>query len=267
MKCELIKTPECLVNRLNSFGNEFIFRGHSNITWQLKTSLHRLLGNKYQETVEEFERYSLSEFKSKFYLYNKYDYEPKTYLEWLATMQHYGTPTRLLDFTESPYIALYFCLENAEKVQKDNMVIYALNYREINKATISYLKNLDLDFSYDYLDIENNKDQIFENKITKLNIPILWISEPKRLNKRIERQRGTFLYTNDRKKTYEEILKSDLYNKIDSFLLEFPAKYWDNYYTILDKMNINGKTVYGDLEGLSKQIKMFIQAYSTDKTS
>ena len=147
------------------------------------------------------------------------------------------------------------------------MAIYALNYREINKATINYLKNLDASFKYDYLDIENNKDQIFENKITKFNIPLLWISEPKRLNKRIERQRGTFLYTNERNKTYEEILESEIYKNIPSFLLEFSANFWDNYYTILNKMNINGKTVYGDLEGLSKQIKMVIQAYSTERTT
>ncbi|WP_315450389.1 FRG domain-containing protein [uncultured Treponema sp.] len=264
---EMINSPENLVNRLNLFGNEFVFRGHSNIGWELKTSLRRLLYNNYQAKVEVFETYSLNEFKSKFYLYNKDDYEPKTDLEWLAMMQHYGTPTRLLDFTESPYIALYFCLENSNKKQKENMAIYALNYREINKTTINYLENLDASFKYDYLDIENNKDQIFENKITKFNIPLLWISEPKRLNKRIERQRGTFLYTNERNKTYEEILESEIYKNIPSFLLEFSANFWDNYYTILNKMNINGKTVYGDLEGLSKQIKMVIQAYSTERTT
>src|SRR5438093_2893211 len=35
-------------------------------------------------------------------------------LEWLALMQHYGAPTRLLDFTYSFWIALFFAFEEAE---------------------------------------------------------------------------------------------------------------------------------------------------------
>ena len=33
-------------------------------------------------------------------------------LSWLAVMQHYGVPTRLLDFTYSPYVSLYFALRS-----------------------------------------------------------------------------------------------------------------------------------------------------------
>ena len=36
-------------------------------------------------------------------------------LEWLALMQHYGAPTRLLDFTRSPYVACFFALEELKK--------------------------------------------------------------------------------------------------------------------------------------------------------
>lgn len=264
MKHEIIKTPEELVERLNKFSNNFVFRGHSDENWKLETSLQRLLKDKYVSMVTKFEEFAISEFKSKFYLYNTSDYEPRTTLEWLSMMQHYGTPTRLLDFSESPFIALYFCLENSSKVQVPDMVIYAIDYRNINKTTLEYFKQYDSSFKYDYTDIENSKDCIFEEYVKRFNVPLLWVTEPKRLNKRIEKQRGTFLYTNCNDKSYKDILETELYKDIDVFELKFSAKYWDNYFTILNKMNINGKTVYGDLDGLSKQIKMFIQAYSTD---
>jgi hypothetical protein len=52
---------------------------------------------------------------------------PEHKLDWLAIMQHYGAPTRLLDFTYSPYVALYFALRNREENELDYAEVWGIN--------------------------------------------------------------------------------------------------------------------------------------------
>ena len=64
------------------------------------------------------------------------------------------------------------------------------------------------------------------------------------------------------KKSFEEIMENSAYSSIDFIKYNFSGKYWDDIYKRLSKMNINSKTIYGDLEGLSKSIKMFMKAHA-----
>src|SRR5215471_2442405 len=57
--------------------------------------------------------------------------------EWLALMQDHGAPTRLLDFTWSPYVAAFFALHNATQ----EAVIWACNPFEI--ANVKRVKKMD----------------------------------------------------------------------------------------------------------------------------
>lgn len=53
---------------------------------------------------------------------------PETKLDWLSVAQHYGMPTRLLDWTESPLVEAYFALKSAGIImgQRTDAAIYAI---------------------------------------------------------------------------------------------------------------------------------------------
>jgi len=59
------------------------------------------------------------------------------YLEWLAVLQHYGTPTRLLDWTYSPTVAAYFALrEIPHSSVVTDTCIWALNLGKLKTLVI-----------------------------------------------------------------------------------------------------------------------------------
>jgi FRG domain len=56
---------------------------------------------------------------------------PKDDLTWLALMQHYAIPTRLLDFTYSPFVGLYFAIQNNTSAS-GNIRLSAIDAQAVN---------------------------------------------------------------------------------------------------------------------------------------
>lgn len=94
-------------------GFGFVFRGQSNADWGLETSLERFSNRLSSIPWHEVgERWALDEFIRKYHLYSANAPAAKDYFEWLALLQHHGCPTRLLDFSESIYVALHFAISD-----------------------------------------------------------------------------------------------------------------------------------------------------------
>jgi hypothetical protein len=261
MKDIEITSIDHLIKSLNDLPNNYIYRGHSNVSWKLQSTLERILLNNYETQGKKFEKYAIDNFKSRFHLYDKSNIQPVTKSEWLSIMQHYGVPTRMLDFTQSPYVAIYFALENITKNDQGSFVIYAIDFRSVMKKSMDYLIEQDKTIQVTYDEMYFERDKLF-NIIDEKAYEILWIVEPSVSNLRIEKQSGCFLISGNIKKTIEQVLKSEIYSDVDNYRFIVPKSFWDNIYTLLQRMNIDSKTIYGDLEGLSKSIKLFIRAYS-----
>lgn len=254
---------EELMHELNVLPNNFVFRGQSDADWGLESTLERTLGiNWNAQNARKYENYSLSTFQSKYHIYSGSEHIPKSKLSWLSVMQHYGVPTRLIDFTTSPYIALYFALETYNPLSKKDLSIFCLDYSALMDNSISYIHGKDNRFNESRASIQGRQDLVFDETVDRYSFDIAWITEPIELNARIDRQSGTFLISGNLEKTIESIINSSLYSNCTFKKIIIPAALYEGIFVALRKMSINSKSIYGDLSGLAKSIRMELQAYA-----
>jgi hypothetical protein len=95
------------------------FRGQGDAAWPLQASFNRLSHGVAEQDALGIEMRAIMTFRSEAHLHlppsvlppSPFKFEAlDTYVEWLMLMQHYGAPTRLLDWSVSPYVAAYFAV-------------------------------------------------------------------------------------------------------------------------------------------------------------
>jgi hypothetical protein len=118
---------------IGRFRSPFVFRGLSDKSYPMDTSLMRL-GNHYGE----LEKHLLRNFRK--YAQSMAG-ELGSFWRLLTVAQHYGLPTRLMDWTYSPYVALHFATENLTHYDADG-VIWVVNFHEAHKFLPAELRNL-----------------------------------------------------------------------------------------------------------------------------
>lgn len=218
---------------IDKFTIDLFYRGHSNKQYELVPSVERL-SQQLEINVCALEDTLINKAKNEFpTLFSETD-NP---LDLLVKLQHYGIPTRLLDITTNPLVALYFACEdksNPDNNDKDGEIIIIGNqyetyfenplYHDIVKymgrsdiiathsitlETLFYelavRKNIATTNIREY--IRDNNGEYFINKV----INDMYFIYPPRLFERLYLQQGNFiLILND----YKYVLNHNYTNKL-----------------------------------------------------
>lgn len=227
------------------------FRGQQDANWALWSSLSRYL----EAFIPDRPAWRMREerairiFRRKAHNYISNAEALHDDLRCLALMQHHGAPTRLLDFTKSPFVAAFFALENAVS----DSAVFALNTPALWNATPVSDSTLTRDT------IDPRKKGNFEHYFLHSESQILWIGEPEEMDKRLVAQSGTMVVPGVIDKTLDEILKE--YPSDDALIrkIVLPSHVRDEGIKELYRMNITNATLFPDLDGLARSIRVELE--------
>jgi hypothetical protein len=226
-------------DELRLFRSNFAFRGRPLAAEDLTTSLARLGGN-----TQAIERPLLRHFRK----YAARDAVPvDSTWNWLALAQHHGLPTRLLDWTYSPYVALHFATARARAFDEDGAV-WMVDYVRVHELAPRKLRE----------QLEREGANVFTTEMIAAVAPdfadlaalgdFIVFVEPPSFDERIVNQYALFSLAS----------QPDL--SLDSGLLRkivIPAELKWEIRDKLDQANVTERVLFPGLDGLSRWLARY----------
>ena len=222
--------------------DRYIFRGQGDSTWTLRTSLARhFLANRVASN--EWRRRELKMYR--IFRERLLSICPGMYDEWnpldiLSLMQHHGTPTRLLDFTYSPWVASYFAVKDA----RGDSSVWAIDKDRLAKSQKSQ-----------GFEAYSGPTHIEEYKIAKKH-PTATVLGPSYPHPRLVAQRGCFLVTGRISKEINDDL-------IDSHIVLSEGLVLDSI-TRLRGRGVDSGFLFPDFERIAQETNRFAVTGSPD---
>jgi hypothetical protein len=232
---------------LGRYRSSFAYRGMSFASHDLTTGLARL-----GTIAEQQEGHILRNFRK----YAQRDSVPGDFVwNWLALAQHHGMPTRLLDWTFSPYVALHFVTENPRDYHEDG-AIWCVDYVRTHAQLPDSLRGL-LEqegsevFTTEMLDEAADSLDAFDRLS---EAPFAVFFEPPSLDERIVNQFALFS------------LMSSPTTSLDRWLdarpgvgrrIVIPAGLKWEVRDKLDQANITERVLFPGLDGLSRWLRRY----------
>jgi hypothetical protein len=258
------------INKLDP--DKWIFRGQED-DWPLKSTLERALEDYgfCLNRAKDIEKEMIRDFRRRYAGLDR-DLVLNDTLFCLSLMQHHGAPTRLLDWNYSPYVAVFFALE--EKLPKGSdeskSVLWCLNTEWCLNA-IRNIQNLGEEFirTRSKKSINPNEERTDESFIRYyMSLPptkFVFAENPFLLNERLRIQQGVFLCPGDVSIPLEQNIKSldgwDEMGNIVKFRLKLDITNHKNAIKELLRMNVGRESLFPGLDGFSKSFKQRLLIY------
>lgn len=195
----------------------YVWRGQASASWELTSTLERELAKQprpfwHRQTERHLENFQYS-------VRGRRGSNPPILQddnEWWSLGQHNGLATPLLDWTESPFVALYFAYAEPNPSPRGPRAVYALHKHTAGDAGVKLINPLSDD------------------------------------NQRLVNQAGLFTRSPDDKTIKEAIQEdNDDTNDITLFKLILPNREREKCLKTLNRMNINHATLFPDIYGAS----------------
>jgi len=237
-----IKTIKDFIKYIERYKNENkirLYRGQKEEFWDLESRLFYLLKTKKLENdFYSIEKRMFNSFKKELIRINPSN-SKLTDWEILSIGRHYGLPTRLIDWTSNPLIALWFAFEE-EKDNNEDRIVWDLVVEE------KYVADLE-------------GDDPFSGRFIK-------VFRPSNIDIRISAQESCFSVQNvtifgkggDGLPVFNE---QNIINQMEEFdfllaRIKIPNDQRENILNELDKLGINSNTIYPDLQRICEGIEL-----------
>lgn len=236
---------------IRRFRSTFAYRGVNDKDHVLTNSLYRL-GNPYpmmeRNLLKQFKKYAQSHIV-----------ERDTEWHWLSIAQHHGLPTRLMDWTYSPFVALHFATCELDEFDRDGAV-WKVNYSEVH-TLLQNAQTRSLDalgsriFSVDAL-AETIPDLDSLDRLKSVNFDVALFFEPPAIDERIANQFAYFSVLSDPFLSMNEWLTTPhVESRVTATKIVIPHNLKWEIRDKLDQSNITERVLMPGLDGLCAWLK------------
>ncbi len=230
---------------IGRFRSNYAFRGVSDKLYDLKTSFMRTYG-----THPHLEQHLLRNFRK----YAEISVNESYFSDWrwMTIAQHHSLPTRLLDWTYSPFIAAHFVTDDTSKYDSDG-AIWCVDFVEVNRMLPSLLSNELIAVGANVFTLGMLESALPDiGSLERLGKDLVVFFEPPAVDDRIVNQFALFSAMSTSTSQLDVWLEHnpDLYKR-----LIIPKELKWEVRDKLDQANITERMLYPGLDGLASWLK------------